>query len=722
MKDGSITFSTELDNKDLEKQYNATVRKIESLNDRIAQKEAERSPLAAQADQMAAELDAEKAQLEYMQSGAGTFSKSQIVEQAERVKELQTAWNAVEDKVDRYDTEIQNANIELTRNQEKAGELAKQLAGAEENTKGMSAAADKAQKFFKMFQSMFMRTIIRATAIMLVYKALQDIIAYISNAIKASPAAVAAIARLKAALMTLAQPFVEVIIPAFTKFINLLTVIVTGLAEFISMLFGTTFSKSKTSAQALNAQTSAIKGIGDAAKEATKSLAPFDEIQKLSDNSAGSGSGGSGASTITPDFSTLNANWLRDMLGKTSGYVTTGLLLGGLALVAIGACTGRLLVVVAGLALLGAGVGIGTETGVIQSWVDTLGLKSVPEFVTAGILLGGLAIVVIGAILGKVLMVITGLGLLGVGVVLATETGVMKDWADTLGLSKVAGWVTAGLLLAGMALVVFGICTKNVLMVVAGAGLLSTGIYVGTQSGTFRDWWDVLGMPQVAGWVTAALMLAGIAFIVIGVATANIPMLLFGLGMLGVGITFGITSGTFSAWFDLIKQGIVNTWNSIENWWNSNVAPKFTLSYWQTKFDTMRQALVQKAKDAVNGAISLFNSFISWINSKMRFSWKGITILGKTIVPAGSVQLINLPSIPYLATGAVIPPNQQFLAMLGDQKSGNNIEAPESLIRRIVREEAGGGDFTFNFTTELDGEVIYRNQRKVARRFGAAPA
>lgn len=53
-------------------------------------------------------------------------------------------------------------------------------------------------------------------------------------------------------------------------------------------------------------------------------------------------------------------------------------------------------------------------------------------------------------------------------------------------------------------------------------------------------------------------------------------------------------------------------------------------------------------------------------------------------------------SIPRLATGAVIPPNSEFLAMLGDQRSGNNIEAPESLIRQIVREESGGGDIIIN--------------------------
>jgi hypothetical protein len=48
------------------------------------------------------------------------------------------------------------------------------------------------------------------------------------------------------------------------------------------------------------------------------------------------------------------------------------------------------------------------------------------------------------------------------------------------------------------------------------------------------------------------------------------------------------------------------------------------------------------------------------------------------------------PQIPKLATGAVIPPNNKFLAVLGDQKSGMNIETPEKLLRQIMREELGG--------------------------------
>ena len=42
------------------------------------------------------------------------------------------------------------------------------------------------------------------------------------------------------------------------------------------------------------------------------------------------------------------------------------------------------------------------------------------------------------------------------------------------------------------------------------------------------------------------------------------------------------------------------------------------------------------------------------------------------------------PDVPHLARGAVIPPNQEFLAVLGDQKSGTNIEAPLGVIQQAV--------------------------------------
>lgn len=60
------------------------------------------------------------------------------------------------------------------------------------------------------------------------------------------------------------------------------------------------------------------------------------------------------------------------------------------------------------------------------------------------------------------------------------------------------------------------------------------------------------------------------------------------------------------------------------------------------------------------------------------------------------------------AQGAVIPPNKEFMAVLGDQKSGNNIEAPESLIRRIVREESGNGKgSTYNVTAQVNRRTLF---------------
>lgn len=61
-------------------------------------------------------------------------------------------------------------------------------------------------------------------------------------------------------------------------------------------------------------------------------------------------------------------------------------------------------------------------------------------------------------------------------------------------------------------------------------------------------------------------------------------------------------------------------------------------------------------------------------------------------------------NIPYLATGAVIPPNAPFMAVLGDQKNGTNIEAPLETIKQALAEvmgEYGGGDITINFTGSL---------------------
>lgn len=83
--------------------------------------------------------------------------------------------------------------------------------------------------------------------------------------------------------------------------------------------------------------------------------------------------------------------------------------------------------------------------------------------------------------------------------------------------------------------------------------------------------------------------------------------------------------------------------------------------------------------------------------------------------------------LPRLASGAVIPPNREFMAVLGDQRSGNNIEAPEALIRRIVREETGGSARLESLLQTLievtrEGKVIQVNERELGRVTSRAQA
>lgn len=137
------------------------------------------------------------------------------------------------------------------------------------------------------------------------------------------------------------------------------------------------------------------------------------------------------------------------------------------------------------------------------------------------------------------------------------------------------------------------------------------------------------------------------------------------------------------------------------------------------KFRSGFDGLVDLVRSPVNRVIDMLNSLLNkvesaqnWIAEALSFS---ISLPGWAQDLTGyssfgvSVPKWSLPDIPYLASGAVIPPNKEFMAILGDQKQGNNIEAPESLLRRIVREESGNGGVR---RIEVP---VYLNRREIAR-------
>lgn len=116
-------------------------------------------------------------------------------------------------------------------------------------------------------------------------------------------------------------------------------------------------------------------------------------------------------------------------------------------------------------------------------------------------------------------------------------------------------------------------------------------------------------------------------------------------------------------------------------------------------------------KSIFNGAKAAFNGVMGIVENAINSIIKKINTLSWTIpdwVPfiGGGKFGFNFRqiSIPRLAQGAVIPPNREFLAVLGDQKHGTNIEAPLSTIQEAlanVLEDRGDGNITINFTGDL---------------------
>lgn len=150
---------------------------------------------------------------------------------------------------------------------------------------------------------------------------------------------------------------------------------------------------------------------------------------------------------------------------------------------------------------------------------------------------------------------------------------------------------------------------------------------------------------------------------------------------------------------------IKEAWSKAGDWFHKNVTEPVT-NFFTGMWDGIKGAFtkafdfIKKAfKGHVNGWITMVESFINFFIKGINVLVRGINKLSFNVpdwVPGigGETMGFNIPQVPQvqiprLAQGAVIPPNQQFAAILGDQRHGRNLEAPEGLIRQIVREELG---------------------------------
>lgn len=165
---------------------------------------------------------------------------------------------------------------------------------------------------------------------------------------------------------------------------------------------------------------------------------------------------------------------------------------------------------------------------------------------------------------------------------------------------------------------------------------------------------------------------------------------------------------TVSGFVERIKNAIVDKFTSAKN---------TVVDVFNGMRDAIRSVLNNIIR-VVNGAISKVNGVVSAIESAFSFGpWKVPTPFGSKTI-GFKATFPRVPTVPYLAKGAVIPPRSEFLAVLGDQKQGNNIETPEALLRKIVREETAGrqaGGGSYRFTAQINRRTLFDEMMKEAQ-------
>lgn len=163
----------------------------------------------------------------------------------------------------------------------------------------------------------------------------------------------------------------------------------------------------------------------------------------------------------------------------------------------------------------------------------------------------------------------------------------------------------------------------------------------------------------------------------------------------------GVWNGV-TGFFGGVWAGIKQVFGNVAQWFGDIFggawqAVKNVFSAGGVIFHGITEAIASTFRGIVNHIIGGINTVVSIpfnaINGALN-GLRNISILGAS--PFAWLPSVRVPSIPYLANGAVIPANHEFLAVLGDQKSGTNIEAPLSTIqdamRTVMGERSGNAD------------------------------
>lgn len=487
-----------------------------------------------------------------------------------------------------------------------------------------------------------------------------------------------------------------------------------------------------------------------AAKELKKSVMGFDELNILNGNTAsGSGSAGmpsgSGFDFELPEYGFLNdvSKQADEVTQKLKNALPWILAIGaGLAAWKLGPKLGLDFQKTIGLA-----VGIFGALTLVQNILDSI-VNGVTEENMTGMIFGmTLAVtglyVALGPVAGGITAIVSGLAVLAVAFSDAEKSG----WNFQNQMLAIAGILAAGvgigiligswipLLIAMIAALLLSITvsTGHGQELISGVketlqGFIDffAGIFTGDTERTAKGIEKIFsGLKGIIGSVIDGIRdwLNGLLDWIDKKTNGKLKPLITGI------------KAIVTAVFGNIKQTVGNVIDDIKTIFSGLI--KFISGVFSGDFDKAWEGIKDIFKgiwntiiDLLNGSINIIIKGLNWLIKQMNKisfdvpSWVPY-VGGKSI--GVNIDYISENVLPRLAKGAVIPANDEFLAVLGDQTHGNNIEAPEGLIRKIVREESGGSG-EVHVTIVLDSvtgkklfETVVRENNAVVRATGASP-
>ena len=667
----------------------------------------------ARYDALVEEVQQAKEELQSLQEEWNAVS-GHVAEVKDALAEVNGQIAAAEQKDEVLKQKVEEINASMHDTEQIADAFAQRVEEGKSASERLKEGLKKAQEEGKKFNKRIAGLVKRMLFFSVISQGLRKVREWLSSAGKSSKEFTAAMNELKGSFMTLITPIINWAIPKLTTLIQVLDAILKQVGSLIFGMFGSTWGKAAEDAEDLSK--SMEKTAGSAAKT-KKSLAGIDEINKLDGNSGGGGSSGK---------PTFNTGEITDKILQVEAIVA------GAAL-AIGAilCFSGVNVPL-GIALMALGA-LTLVAEVKTNW-NTMS-EQVRKTLTKVVTVVSGALLAVGAIL-----VLSGANIpLGLGLMLAGAVGLaaavtvswsLVDAKTKQTLAKIASVVSGFLIALGVLILLFAPSHIGwgIALIIAGGALGVSAVAIN---------WNTMPnkaqatLKAIAGIVAGAMLVIGVLLVLTGAG--------IGIGLALIAGAVGVAALAFS-WDTIpkkvsetigkvrkilttnsITEGVAELWEKVKKYWKNNIAPKFTKEFWKTKFDSIKEALKTKIKDGVNAAIATMNKFIDWINKKMKLSWGDFKILGQTVIKGGSFQLLTIPHIPALAQGTVVPPNREFLAMLGDNKNEPEVVSPLSTMKDALLEalnESGLGRQTV--AVYVDGKelfdiVVGRNNAEVMR-------